>query len=115
MYIALMSSNIVGKLGTHNELRKIAAGTGLEVHHLIEKRFLVYDNIIYKIFSNTNAMPSVILTTQEHQAFTAWWRIEYPYGKTDYYNISYQLLSNSCERIYTGRGEWIDYIASFFR
>ena len=115
LYIALMSSNIVGKLGTHNELRKIAAGTGLEVHHLIEKRFLVYDNIIYKIFSNTNAMPSVILTTQEHQAFTAWWRIEYPYGKTDYYNILYQLLSNSCERIYTGRGEWIDYIASFFR
>ena len=38
-------ASLIGKLGTYNELRAEAAGTGLQVHHLIEKRFMAIEEI----------------------------------------------------------------------
>ena len=80
-------SDILGLTGTYNELRKIAAGTGYEVHHLIEKRFYYYG--LSSLYSSTGTMPSAIVTHQEHVLYTNAWRSAYPYGHDNYgyYNI----------------------------
>jgi hypothetical protein len=49
-------------------------GTGLEAHHLIEKRFAAV------MGENPAEMASVAVTPGEHQAFTNAWRAAIPYG-----------------------------------
>ncbi len=52
----------------YNELRLATKGTGLEAHHLIEKRFAEALGL------DPNSIPSVAVTKGEHQVFTNFWR-----------------------------------------
>lgn len=53
---------------------------GIQVHHLIEKRFLEQMKVI--LGNNTSSWSSVVLTRAEHQAFTNAWRQRIGYGTT---------------------------------
>lgn len=52
----------------------MGTGTGLEVHHLIEKRFAG------AMGQDAKNMLSIVLTQEEHAAFTQTWRQLIPYG-----------------------------------
>ena len=61
-------------IDTYSALRKIAAGTDYQVHHLIERRFS-------HLFGQTaGEMMSQALSRVDHQAFTNAWRKAIPYG-----------------------------------
>lgn len=62
-------------IGKYTVLRKLAAGKGLQVHHLIEQRF---KNVLGQ---KAGQMLSIVLTKEEHQIFTNLWRKFIPYGK----------------------------------
>jgi hypothetical protein len=64
-------------IDSYKNLRKLVKGTGLEVHHLIEKRFAS----IFKPPKKARDMASVVLTPDEHQIFTNAWRNKFPYGR----------------------------------
>ena len=66
---------------TYKNLRKqvtseLGKGSGLEVHHLIEKRFAS------KLGLKEDDMPSIVLTKEEHKKFTAAWREEIAYSNS---------------------------------
>ena len=63
-------------IGKYNELRKLAQGTGLQVHHIIEQRFAPL------LGSNPLNWPSVVLSPEEHQAITNAWRALIPYSNS---------------------------------
>jgi len=54
----------------YNQLRAAIRGTGLQAHHIIERRF------------GLNINRSVAVTRAEHQRFTNHWRRLLPYGRT---------------------------------
>ncbi len=58
----------------YSSLRTQLKGTGLQAHHLIEKRF---SNIMGQ---NPRTMASIAVTPAEHQVFTNAWRALIPYG-----------------------------------
>ena len=67
-------------LGTYNNLRKVYNGTGLECHHLVEKRFI--DSFTSEGISITEGQfLSTPLNPQTHQVFTNLWRQALPYGQ----------------------------------
>ena len=107
-------ASLIGKLGTYNELRAEAAGTGLQVHHLIEKRFLAVEEI-GDIFASSGEMPSVILTKEEHQIYTNAWRSRFSYG-SDYNNITYGSIIDFCKSEYNGvgGGNWLEFLSLWF-
>ena len=78
------------KIGTYNDLRKIYKGSGLEVHHIIEKRLI--PNI------NHGEMLSVALDKKTHRKFTNAWRAELGYGlkheKPEIYNAAMKIYAN---------------------
>jgi hypothetical protein len=49
-------------------LRGVRKEAGLEVHHLIEKRFAE------RLEINAADIPSIVLTKEEHRVFTSRWR-----------------------------------------
>jgi RHS repeat-associated protein len=55
-------------LTSYNELRKVIKGTGLEAHHIIEKRFAKGLGL------ESESILSVALTKEEHLGFTKAWR-----------------------------------------
>jgi len=55
---------------TYRELGKLTQGTGLQRHHIIEKRFAEAGTLNV----NANDMLSVAVTPEEHQVFTNAWR-----------------------------------------
>ena len=57
-------------IDTYRNLRKINAGTGNEVHHILEKRFVTQLNLNIK----ENDMLSIALSKSDHQAYTKQWR-----------------------------------------
>ncbi len=59
----------------YNELQKLTKGTGLDAHHLIEKRFAATLGL------KEGEMTAIALTKAEHQALTNAWRQAIPYGK----------------------------------
>lgn len=61
---------------TYNELRKVFAGSGLEVHHIVEKRFAP----VVGYANKTGSMLSVALTKSQHREFTNAWRGAIGYG-----------------------------------
>ena len=67
-------------IGTYKDLKKLNKGSGLEVHHIVEKRFArsISPNL------KQSEMLSVALDPVEHRAFTNAWRTNLPYGKADY-------------------------------
>jgi len=65
-----------GAIDTYSNLRKVSKGTGSEVHHIIEKRFI---KDIPEL-GNASQMGSVILSKAEHRVFTNKWRTLSKYG-----------------------------------
>ena len=64
-----------GIIDTYKALKKVNAGNGLEVHHIIEKRFSK------SLFVKENDMFSIALDSVDHRMFTNAWRKELQYGK----------------------------------
>ena len=60
---------------SYGSMRTGLKGSGLQAHHLIEKRFAA------TMGQSEGSMLSVAVTKQEHQAFTNAWRKAIPYGK----------------------------------
>jgi RHS repeat-associated protein len=58
----------------YRTLRTDLKGTGLQTHHLIEKRFAAV------MGQSPGEMASIAVTASEHQAFTNAWRQAIPYG-----------------------------------
>ncbi len=110
--LVIGSSELVGTLGTYSELTRLTHGTGLHVHHLIERRFLRVPEIGAK-YSSQYSMPSVILEPSTHGVYTLSWRGQYPYGKTDYGSMTYAEVLEYATVLYSGGGghdEWMEYI-----
>ena len=65
-------------IGTYKDLKKLNKGSGLEVHHIVEKRFApsISPNL------KQNDMLSIALDHGQHGIFTNKWRQKLPYGKT---------------------------------
>ena len=62
-------------IDSYANLKKEYKGSGLEAHHIVEKRLAPSLNI-----SNTNNMLSVELTKAEHKVFTKAWKMALPYS-----------------------------------
>ena len=77
----------------YRDLRKLTQGTGLQAHHLIEKRFANTLGV------NRNSMQSIALTRAEHQVFTNAWRQAIPYGQGTV-NATRQQILNAARQIY---------------
>ncbi|MDH7447548.1 DUF6443 domain-containing protein [Aquimarina sp. 2201CG14-23] len=67
-----------GKYGfdSYNKLKKLTAGKGVEVHHLLEQRFAKVLGL------KPGQMKSIVLSPSEHQAFTNAWRKAIPYSNS---------------------------------
>jgi RHS repeat-associated protein len=64
-------------IGSYNSLKsKVGKGSSLQVHHLIERRFAH----LFKV--KEGDMLSIVLTKEEHQAFTNAWRKAIPYDNS---------------------------------
>ena len=90
------SAQTVSRLaGEYKDLRKIFKGSGFEVHHIIEKRFID----VFPEFISQSRMASVALTPAEHRVFTNEWRRLLPYGGTyskEYIiEIAYKVYKNN--------------------
>lgn len=75
------------------ELKKYTKGTGLEAHHLIEKRMAT------TLGQKPRDMLSIGVTRTEHQVFTNAWRKAVPYG-TDYQTLSPAEIHDAARIIY---------------
>ena len=76
-----IADSLGDSIDTYRDVRKVTKGTGLEAHHILEKRFV---NPL-KIATNKSAtdMLSIPLTKTQHQAFTnAWRKAPLSYGNT---------------------------------
>ena len=114
-YIVWVSDSIEGLFETYYELRKLAAGTGFEVHHLIEQRYFQFVNDHGMGFSSKGKMPCVIISKEEHATVTGILRKKAKYGTPPQDMAS---LGKIYQEVYSrgggGRDEWMDYIASYF-
>ena len=97
-------------LGTYNNLRKIYKGTGIECHHLIEKRFL---NALkpYAPTLKEGDFLSIPLNPQAHRVFTNAWRKMLPYG------TEHQLpeIINASQKIYEEYPVMLNAVNSWLR
>ena len=75
-------------------LRKIIAGTGLQAHHLIEKRFLF-------ILDFTGCELAMAVTPDEHQIITNAWRAAIPYGPNGTYCATAAEVLSTAQAIYS--------------
>jgi RHS repeat-associated protein len=81
-------------IAPYNVLKKaVGTGSGLQVHHLLEKRFAGALGV------KEREMLSVVVTKQEHQVFTNAWRKAIPYG-TDYSTVPQQQIMSYARDIY---------------
>ena len=85
----------------YNSLRKVLKGTGLQAHHIIEKRLVKHLGI------DIDNMLSVAVTIEEHRAFTKAWREIYQYGM-DYSKITVDMLWKSAKKIYKDYPELLE-------
>lgn len=76
------------------DLGRLTRGTGLQRHHLIEKRFAGILGI------DPNDMASIALTPAEHQVFTNAWRKAIPYGDGTR-NADYGTVMSTAKEIYS--------------
>ena len=91
----IQSTEKVNDVGikAYSTLKKEIKGTGLQAHHLIEKRFANQLNLDYK------KMNAIALTKEEHQKFTNAWRKLIPYG-TGTKSADIEKILKSAEMIY---------------
>ncbi|WNB17009.1 RHS repeat domain-containing protein [Marivirga arenosa] len=78
---------------SYGALKALTAGKGLQVHHLIEKRFASI------MGEKATQMLSIALTKTEHQAFTNAWRKAIPYGNGTI-NATREQVINTARQIY---------------
>ncbi len=64
-------------INSYNYLRTQVAGTGLQVHHIVEQRFAPALGYAQR---QANWFSSVVVTPEEHQIFTNLWRNSIGYG-----------------------------------
>ena len=89
-------------IDTYKNLKKLTKGKNLEVHHIIEKRFLNLCNP-----EKSNDFLSVALTHEEHKIFTAKWRELFEYGK-DYTTLTQDKLFEMAQNVYMDYPELLD-------
>lgn len=103
---------------TYKNLRKnvdtvYGKGSGLQVHHLIEKR------LASKLGINEDDIPAIVLTKEEHQKFTNAWRNEIGYkgDKTDINttNADADAIMEAAQRIYKDYPELLRFINECFK
>jgi RHS repeat-associated protein len=85
-------------IGMYKHLKSLTKGTGLEVHHLIEKRFA-------KVWGEkADEMMSIVLTKEEHAAFTKAWREAIPYSNSgaiiNTSNVTKEFIIETAREIY---------------
>jgi RHS repeat-associated protein len=85
---------------SYSELKKLTKGTGLEAHHLLEKRFASV------LGQKVGDMSSIALTKAEHQVFTNAWRKAIPYGQGTA-NATLKQVENAARQIYKGHPDLI--------
>ena len=85
----------------YNALRKLLSGTGLEAHHIVEKRLVQHLGI------DINNMLSVAVTKSEHQVFTNAWRSIFPHGM-DYTDVTIDMLWDAAQVVYKDYPELLD-------
>ncbi len=85
----------------YKALKKKLKGTGLQAHHIIEKRLVTYLGI------NADDMLSVAVTAAEHQKFTNAWRDAIAYG-SDYTKLTKEVLWDYAQIIYKDYPDLID-------
>ncbi|MFZ5893275.1 MAG: RHS repeat-associated core domain-containing protein [Myxococcota bacterium] len=78
----------------YNQLLRALRGTGLQAHHLIEKRFAEVLSV------NAREMASVAVTRAEHQIFTNAWRAAIPYGAAGTGAATPQSIMQAAAQIY---------------
>ena len=96
----IQSTEKVNDVGikAYSTLKKEIKGTGLQAHHLIEKRFANQLNL------DPKKMNAITLTKEEHQKFTNAWRQLIPYG-TDYTELSVEEIWEVAQNIYAEHPE----------
>jgi RHS repeat-associated protein len=82
----------------YGQLARALEKSGLQAHHLIEKRFAGV------MGQDVEKMLSVAVTPAEHQAFTNAWRKAIPYGKGTA-NATAKQVVDTARQIYSGRPE----------
>lgn len=80
-------------IDTYRNLRNLTKGSGLEVHHIVEKRFKERAKISVSI---TDDMLSIALSNTDHKAYTKAWREALPYGS----NYSKKQVLEAAIKIY---------------
>lgn len=88
---------IDGTIDTYKALKKVNKGNGLEVHHIVEKRFAPALGINK---NKTGDMLSIALDKQTHRKFTNAWR-EIKYG-TNYNNLMPEQIWEVAQKVYAG-------------
>ena len=82
---------------TYSSLTKRYKGSGLEAHHVIEKRLVKGSNL------RVSKMPSVELTHSVHRGYTNAWRIQLAYGTRYTSGIAYKVrLYKVVNTVYKG-------------
>ena len=97
--------NSCGDTGTYNKLRAANKGSGNEVHHIIEKRFLKGNPSL----GSPGKMSSVVLSKADRRVFTNLWRENLPYGKT--YGIAE--IADAARKVYAGHKQLLDIALDF--
>lgn len=76
-------------------LKKVGTGSGLEVHHLFEKRL----REAFEKVPKAEDMLAMVLTKEEHRVFTNAWREAIPYG-TKYKDLTQEYIEKKAKKIY---------------
>lgn len=97
-------------VGTYRDLRKVYAGSGFEVHHIIEQRFL---DVLPSVGVTRYGMNCVALTPAEHQYFTNEWRKIFEYG-TAYEELDDSDIIAAAKIVYRNNPELLHYALSQF-
>ena len=99
-----LSANNCSKSGlsfgikSYSTLKKETKGLGLEVHHIVEKRFADSLGVV------KNSMPSIALTHDHHAVYTKAWRQNLPYGRT----YSPTEIWSAAQRVYANDPELLN-------
>ncbi len=97
---SLTLADIAG-IRTYKELRQISKGLGVDVHHLIEKRFASL------MGQAPREMSSMIVTKAEHQAITNAFREAIPYGSGTA-QATKQTVLDTARKVYRDHPEILD-------
>ena len=108
-YVAsgVLVHNTCGDTDAYNSLVRANKGSGNEVHHIIEKRFVKVTNS-----ASTGQMPSVVLTKAQHRAYTNLWRQSIPYGSK---SVSAARVMEAAKKIYANSPKLLELAMSAFR